>query len=134
MSQQPSTRPYGRGADADFEQRPGVPKVRTPPTVVPGAHLQIERQSVPRRSPTHRNTIERMTPVFGAQQLPRGLAGLMRRFAYQLPETQARHWLLLVAADRVDVLTHRFGRLTKGALTLTAALAVGWFVPRLLRA
>jgi hypothetical protein len=33
----------------------------------------------------------------------RGLSGLLRRAAYRIPDWKARHWLLLLFADRVDV-------------------------------
>jgi hypothetical protein len=47
--------------------------------------------------------VVRATPVFGTAQPVRGLSGALRTRAYAIPEHHARHWLLLVAADRVDV-------------------------------
>jgi hypothetical protein len=44
-----------------------------------------------------------LTPVFSSAVPPRGLSGLMRRRAYQIHEHQARRWLMLLLADRVDV-------------------------------
>jgi hypothetical protein len=47
-----------------------------------------------------------MTPVFGTAQPLRGVAGRIRRLAYdRFSEARAAHWLLLLAGDRVDVLT-----------------------------
>jgi hypothetical protein len=47
-----------------------------------------------------------MTPVFGTAQPLRGAAGRIRRLAYdRFSEARAAHWLLLLAGDRVDVLT-----------------------------
>ena len=44
-----------------------------------------------------------MTPVFGTACPPKGLSGLIRRTAYRkYSEGRAAHWLLLIAADRVD--------------------------------
>ena len=41
--------------------------------------------------------------MFGTAQPPRGLAGALRKLSYaKFSEGRAAHWLLLVAADRVD--------------------------------
>jgi hypothetical protein len=43
--------------------------------------------------------------VFGTTCPPKGLSGLIRRYAYaKYSEGRAAHWLLLMAGDRVDVL------------------------------
>jgi hypothetical protein len=44
-----------------------------------------------------------ITPVFGTAQPPRGLSGMIRRAAYKLTESDIRHWLMLLVADRVNV-------------------------------
>jgi hypothetical protein len=44
-----------------------------------------------------------LTPVFGTSCPRRGLSGVMRKYAYRrFSEARAAHWLLLMAADRVD--------------------------------
>lgn len=46
----------------------------------------------------------RLTPVFGTSVPMRGLSGAIRRLSYaRFSEARAAHWLLLLAADRVDV-------------------------------
>jgi hypothetical protein len=46
-----------------------------------------------------------LTPVFGTSCPPKGLSGVMRKVAYKrYSEAKAAHWLLLLAADRVDAL------------------------------
>jgi hypothetical protein len=70
---------------------------------VTGAHWDLpEQQHDPgdrERSVEHL----RLTPVFGTAQPLQGVAGALRRYAYDTySEGQAAHWLLLVAADRVD--------------------------------
>jgi hypothetical protein len=46
---------------------------------------------------------ERLTPVFGTSAPLRGASGAIRRLAYaRYSEARAAHWLLLLAADRVD--------------------------------
>ena len=93
----------GWGADLDRADRPSVPKERAPS--LNGAHWDFpERQ--PERWPRERS-IEHafLTPVFGTSCPPKGLSGVMRKVAYKrYSEAKAAHWLLLLAADRVDAL------------------------------
>jgi len=65
----------------------------------------------------------RIPPVYGTAQPPRGLSGVLRDSAYQYPSHKARHWLILMLADRVDVLEHTvgLGKLAAGAALLLAA-------------
>lgn len=93
----------GWGADLNPQDRPAVPKEQFDPTFS-GAHWEFpERQPelVPReRSIEHKF----VTPVFGTSCPPKGLSGAIRRYAYKgYSEARAAHWLLLLAADRVDV-------------------------------
>jgi hypothetical protein len=48
-----------------------------------------------------------LPPVYGTAQPPKRLSGLLRRVAYRTGEHQARHWLLLRIADRLDVIESR---------------------------
>jgi hypothetical protein len=41
--------------------------------------------------------------VFGTSTPPSGLSGMIRDIAYRLSENDVRHWLLLLFADRVNV-------------------------------
>jgi len=44
-----------------------------------------------------------LPPVFGTAQPLHGLSGKIRRYSYErFSEGRAAHWLLLIAADRVD--------------------------------
>jgi hypothetical protein len=92
----------GWGADLDPADRPSHPKLRYAPEQT-GAHWDFpERQ--PEKWPRERS-IEHafVTPVFGTAQPPRGVSGAIRKYAYRrFSEGRAAHWLLLVAADRVD--------------------------------
>jgi hypothetical protein len=92
----------GWGADLDPQDRPSVPKLQFNPNLADTPELFPQRQSEswPReRSLEHRF----LTPVFGTAQPPKGLSGVMRRFAYaKYSEARAAHWLVLLAADRVD--------------------------------
>ena len=53
-----------------------------------------------------------LTPVFGTACPPKGLSGVVRRFAYaRYSEARAAHWLLLLAADRIDAVESHVGSL-----------------------
>jgi hypothetical protein len=92
----------GWGADLDPADRPAVPRLRYDPAAS-GAHWEFpERQ--PERWPRERS-IEHagLPPVFGTSCPPKGLSGALRKYAYRTySEARAAHWLLLIAADRVD--------------------------------
>ena len=90
----------GWGADRDPKDRPSVPRERFEPT---GAHWDYpERQE--QRRPREMSLEHRfLTPVFGTSVPLRGVSGMIRRIAYQrYSEGRAAHWLILLAADRVD--------------------------------
>ena len=91
----------GWGADLDPADRPSVPRERT--DLVSGAHWDFpdrQPETYPReRSIEH----EMLPPVFGTAQPLHGLSGKIRRYSYErFSEGRAAHWLLLIAADRVD--------------------------------
>jgi hypothetical protein len=94
----------GWGVDRDPKDRPAVPRERFDPGAT-GAHWDFpERQAEkwPRERSIEHQTL---TPVFGTSCPPRGLSGMMRKYAYRaFSEGRAAHWLLLLAADRVDAL------------------------------
>jgi hypothetical protein len=92
----------GWGVDLDPGDRPSVPKLQYQQDRT-GARWDFpERQ--PERSPRERSIEHKfLTPVFGTTCPPKGLSGVVRRLAYRrYSEGRAAHWLLLIAADRVD--------------------------------
>jgi hypothetical protein len=91
----------GWGADLDAADRPAFP--REQPGIATGAHWELPEQQNP-HGPRERSVEhERLTPVFGTAQPLRGVAGKVRRYAYDTySEGQAAHWLLLVVGDRID--------------------------------
>lgn len=103
----------GWGADLDLADRPSVPRERFDLGAT-GAHWDLPEQQpeiVPReRSIEH----ARLTPVFGTTSPPRGLSGVMRRYAFTYGEARAAHWLILLGADRVDVTESRVLALLHG--------------------
>jgi hypothetical protein len=92
----------GWGVDLDPHDRPAVPRLQFDPNLS-GAHWDFpERQ--PQKWPRERSIEHKfLTPVFGTSCPPKGLSGAMRRCAYaRYSEGRAAHWLILIAADRVD--------------------------------
>lgn len=117
---------------ADLHDRPGVPMETPPQKLTPTAPDSIERQR-PRRGIVHRRELKQMTPVFGTVQPVHGLSGLLRRIAYGTRETRARHWMLLLFADRVDVWEHRIAKLVKIAALVPAGAAAVVLAVKFLR-
>jgi hypothetical protein len=94
----------GWGADLNPEDRPSFPREQLDPTLS-GAHWHYPEQQ-PEKWPRERSIEhEHLTPVFGTSCPPKGLSGVLRKLAYaKYSEARAAHWLILLAADRVDVL------------------------------
>jgi hypothetical protein len=92
----------GWGADLDPKDRPSVPKLQFREDLT-GAHWEFpDRQ--PEKWPRERSIEHKfLTPVFGTSCRPKGLSGVLRRLSYRrYSEGRAAHWLLLIAADRID--------------------------------
>src|SRR5918995_82523 len=77
------------GVDAAPEDRPGVP-MEAEPSPAEGAHWDVPDRQPGSEEHPHRVALELATPVVGT-------------------EHYARHWALLMFADRVDVLEDRLG-------------------------
>ena len=64
------------------------------------------------RPPLQRSTVEvlqsiehnRRPAVFGTSTPPKGVSGVFRRAAFRFSESDWRHWLMLMGADRVNVI------------------------------
>ena len=94
----------GWGVDLDPANRPSVPQEQFDPNLN-GAHWEFpERQ--PEIWPRERSIEHQfLTPVFGTSCPPRGISGMLRKYSYgKYSEGRVAHWLLLMAADRVDTL------------------------------
>jgi hypothetical protein len=91
----------GWGADLDPAMRPSYPREQSLET---GAHWDLPEQQEERWPRERSIEHERLTPVFGTSAPPKGLSGVIRKYAYaRFSEARAAHWLLLIAADRVDM-------------------------------
>ena len=116
------------GVDADRDSRPGVPMELDPAPV--GALKQPSQQHTVVGITGTRLPGQRLTPVYGTAQPPRGLSGVMRRKANAIPPHLDSHWLLLLAADRVAAIEHHPQRLAGTALVLGGLIAGGLFLKR----
>ncbi|MBC5765096.1 hypothetical protein H8R02_11580 [Ramlibacter sp. GTP1] len=97
---QPPPEVSGWGADLVPDDRPAFPKERTPPRIgdVPPPELQPVTVEV-----LHSTERPGLTPVFGTTCPPSGVSGSIRRAAFHYSENDVRHWLMLLFADRVNV-------------------------------
>ncbi|HEX7888416.1 MAG TPA: hypothetical protein VF522_03570 [Ramlibacter sp.] len=110
---QPPAGIEGWGADLDPAVRPAVPKERTPPRFI---HVQSDDIEPQPRTVQVFHSIERpgLTPVFGTSTPPSGVSGLIRKSAFRYGENDLRHWLMLLFADRVNVVEGIVDDLSRG--------------------
>ena len=102
----------GWGYDADLEHRPYKPVHRFQENT--GAHWtkpEPQPQTVEILRTVERND---MPGVFGATNPPRGLSGMLRRWAFKSGEGNFSHWLPLLLADRIDFIEGMFEDVAKG--------------------
>src|SRR5690606_20313244 len=91
----------GWGVDLDPADRPSFPReIDGVPSNVFWDYPEEQQEHSPReRSIEH----AQLTPVFGTGEPLTGVPGAVRRFAYaRYSEARAAHWLLLLAADRIE--------------------------------
>ena len=108
--------------------RPGIPRER-PPAIYRGEHLVPLDGQVSKVEVFHSTERPGLTPVFGSTCPPRGISGVLRRYAYKLGEGKVQHWLLLLMADRIDVLEGLGADLMRGHfpnLYKEAGYAASW--------
>ena len=102
-----SARIPGWGSDLDPAVRPGVPMDPAPEIGIETLYPDFEQQ-IPRHR-VHKSTEHgKLTPVFGNACPPRGLSGKVRDIAYGFSEGRLSHWLLLMTADRIDMVEEIF--------------------------
>lgn len=94
----------GWGMDADPENDPTYPMKR-----YNGAdHDRLNYERAPQQPVDIEvfHSIERpgITRVFGTSTPPSGLSGAVRRFAYKYSEATLAHWMVLILADRINVI------------------------------
>ncbi|MDC0714111.1 hypothetical protein POL68_36940 [Stigmatella sp. ncwal1] len=121
----------GRGVDAAPEQRPGVP-METEPQPLAGAQSPIAQQHADVPVFKHGGRA-RMPPVYGTAIPPKGMSGVVRKLAYHYPDHWTRHWMMLLAADRMDVWEHRILRFLPAGLAVVSVAAIGGLTWKLSR-
>ena len=93
----------GWGSDLDPHVRPGVPRDKAPELGGEWLYPPLTQQ-VPQIK-IHKSTEHgRLTPAFGTSCPPSGLSGKIRNVAYTLSEGRLSRWLLLLLADRINVM------------------------------
>jgi hypothetical protein len=104
----------GWGADSDPADRPSVPRERF--DLDTGARWEFPDRQL-EKTPRERSIEHRfLPPVFGTTAPLKGLSGALRRYSYEkFSEGRAAHWLLLLAADRIDVVESRVSAVVGGA-------------------
>lgn len=109
----------GWGADLDPAHRPGVPRELNQENVrSPRHHLPIVSRQQP--NPEINLTVERSdyTPVFGNTTSPRPLSSPVRKFAFRYSEDKLRHWMLLLFADRINMVEGWFEDIASGKMPM----------------
>jgi len=121
----------GVGSDRSPLNRPGIPQEQEPRPLA-SAHWLEPEQQVSAQAPLVGQGLK-LTPVYSTAIPTRGLSGAMRRWAYGIADYKARRWLLLMIADRVDVLEHRPTKLLRAAVGLSLIGAGGYLAHRVTR-
>jgi hypothetical protein len=103
----------GWGVDLAPENRPAYPMERMPPRLEHPPHGDPSPQPV-NIEVFHSSERPGITPVFGTSAPPSGLSGRVRKFAFGYSENDMRHWLLLLFADRVNMVEGLLSDLSRG--------------------
>ena len=114
----------GWGADLDPADRPAVPMEW--PSDVMTARGDVKHWQEPIVKIYRSNEMPNLTPVFGESSPPHGLSERIRDEAYQWGEGMARHWMLLMLADRVETYASFFGSLFTGQYFREKAWGTVW--------
>jgi len=85
----------GWGADLD--------KSNQTPSGGTGAHWSRAEQQPVKVKVFHSTERPGITPVFGTSTPPRWISGVIRAIGYRFSENRLSHWLLLMFADRVNM-------------------------------
>ena len=106
----------GWGADANPENDPTYPMRDRSRDDKGGTNWK--------RPPQQKQTVEilqsiernNLTAVFGTSTPPSGVSGMIRRQAFKYSEAEWAHWLMLMAADRVNVVEGLVQDLGRGSV------------------
>src|SRR5688500_13666053 len=93
----------GWGIDADPKNDPTYPMKHRTNEEHKGYSWERPTQQPVDVEVLHSNERPNVTAVFGTSTPPRGLSGMIRRFAFRYSESSYGHWLPLLLADRINV-------------------------------
>ena len=98
----------GWGIDTDPRNDPTYPIKRRTDAEQRGYTWERPTQQPATVEVLHSNERPNLSAVFGTSTPPRGLSGVLRRFAFRYNESNYGHWLPLMAADRIGVIEALF--------------------------
>lgn len=115
----------GWGVDADPENDPTYPMRRIEDQQSRG--LTWQRPALQHPNVEILRSIEhnRLPAVVGTSTPPKGLSGMIRRYAFRRSESDWWHWLLLMGADRLNVVEGVVEDLSRGKVPNVPA-EFGW--------
>jgi hypothetical protein len=93
----------GWGVDANSKNDPTYPMKKRNDGEQKGYSWERPTQQPIDREILHSNERPNVTAVFGRSTPPRGLSGMLRRYAFNHSESSYGHWLPLMLADRVGM-------------------------------
>ncbi len=120
----------GFGVDTSPQARPGVPMYAPRPRAPEASEWHVPARQAGGEQHLKRAGLKRITPVFGTATPLHGVSGVMRRLAYRYPEDLARRWMMLLVADRVDLVEDRVGGLLERPLQAAGLAGLGRAVHR----
>lgn len=104
----------GWGVDADPENDPTYPIKKHVPSEHAGYTWERPSLQPLEVEVLHSNERPNVSATFGTSTPPRGLSGVIRRFAFRFSESSYGHWLPLMLADRVGMVEGVFEDLGRG--------------------
>lgn len=115
----------GWGVDSDPKNDPTYPMKRRNDGEQKGYTWERPPQQPETVEVLHSNERPNLTAVFGTVSPPAGLSGRLRRFAFNYSESDYRHWLPLMLADRVGEVEGILDDLGRGRVPNIPA-ELGW--------
>lgn len=121
----------GWGVDADTRNDPTYPYRVRAQDEDHGAPTTWEKPAAQQSGTEVLQSIEYLDrpAVYGSALPPQGLSGAMRRAAFRWSESNLLHWLILMGADRVNVVEGLASDLAQGRVPNIPAemgMAAGW--------
>ncbi|MBX9851378.1 MAG: hypothetical protein K2X86_06420 [Cytophagaceae bacterium] len=104
----------GWGVDADPENDPTYPMKHRTNEEHKGYHWERSEQQPALVEILHSNERPNLSAVFGTSAPPKGLSGMIRRYAFRYSEGSFAHWIPLIMADRVNVIEGIIDDLKRG--------------------